>query len=218
MLNRMQLELTTGQEETRERAAAFARELVAPAAAEIDEPASSRWRSCARPPRAAIWACRAGRVRRARGWTTSSYALAIEAVARASATMAVILAVHNSLVMRDHRPVRNDGPEAALAPAPGHGRNGRRVCALGGRCRHRRGEPADDGDAYFAAATARRPQGVGRQRRGCRHRAGLCRDRARRARPRRVGLPRAARSAGHPTRAGRRLARRARPRLRGPGA
>ena len=95
----MQLELTPGQEQARDQAAAFARELVAPAAADID--ASGEF------PMALL---REAASRGYLGMLTPgefgglaldhvSYVLAIEAIARASATMAVILAVHNSLVI-----------------------------------------------------------------------------------------------------------------------
>jgi len=94
----MQLELTPGQEQARDQAAAFARELVAPAAADID--ASGEF------PMALL---REAASRGYLGMLTPgefgglaldhvSYALAIEAIARASATVAVSLSVTNSLV------------------------------------------------------------------------------------------------------------------------
>ena len=93
-------------------------------------------------------AARAARVRR-QGLDHVSYALDIEAVARASATVAVILAVHNSLVcdVDRHGSARRD-QQAAVAAAPRDRRGPRRVCPLGGRCGHRRGQPADDRDAH----------------------------------------------------------------------
>ena len=94
----MDFRLTDEQQARRDEAAAFARDHVAPAAARIDE-------SGAFPAALVAEAARRGYL----GWLIPTgdggagashlaYALAIEAVARASATMAVILAVHNSLV------------------------------------------------------------------------------------------------------------------------
>jgi butyryl-CoA dehydrogenase len=95
----MRLELTIEQEAFQAEATEFAREYVAPEAARIDESgafpltligeAASRGYLGLLAPREFGGAAR----------DHVSYALAIEAVARASATVAVILAVHNSLVV-----------------------------------------------------------------------------------------------------------------------
>jgi butyryl-CoA dehydrogenase len=94
----MQLELTPAQIAFRDSAAAFAREVVAPRAAAIDETgvfpldviraAGSRGLCGVTIP--AAWG--------GAGRDYVSYALAIEAIARASATVAVSLSVTNSLV------------------------------------------------------------------------------------------------------------------------
>jgi alkylation response protein AidB-like acyl-CoA dehydrogenase len=94
----MHLELTAEQEAAREQAAAFARELVASAAADIDAtggfPVTLLREAGARGYLGMLVPRQFGGL----GADHVSYALAIEAIARASATMAVILAVHNSLV------------------------------------------------------------------------------------------------------------------------
>jgi butyryl-CoA dehydrogenase len=94
----MQLELRPEQEHARERAAAFARELVAPKAADIDAsgefPVTLLREAAARGYHGMLVPNDYGGL----GADHVSYALAIEAIARASATMAVILAVTNSLV------------------------------------------------------------------------------------------------------------------------
>ncbi len=94
----MILELTPAQAAFRESMHAFAREVVAPRAAAIDESgefpldmiraAASRGLAGATIPQA--WG--------GAGLDYLSYVLAIEAIARASATVAVSLVVHNSLV------------------------------------------------------------------------------------------------------------------------
>src|SRR5262245_11627509 len=94
----MQLELKPEQEQARERAAAFARELVAPRAADIDAggefPVALRREAASRGYHGMLVPSEYG----GQGTDHVSYALAIEAIARASATVAVILAVTNSLV------------------------------------------------------------------------------------------------------------------------
>jgi butyryl-CoA dehydrogenase len=94
----MHLELTAEQEAAREQAAAFAGELVAPAAADIDAtggfPVALLREAAARGYLGMLVPRDFGGL----GADHVSYALAIEAIARASATLAVILAVHNSLV------------------------------------------------------------------------------------------------------------------------
>ena len=94
----MRLEFTAEQTAFAESAAAFARDRVAPAAAAIDEegrfPTALVKEAAARGYLGMLVPVDAG----GQGVDHVSYALAIEAIARASATMAVILAVHNSLV------------------------------------------------------------------------------------------------------------------------
>jgi alkylation response protein AidB-like acyl-CoA dehydrogenase len=94
----MDFRLSDEQQARRADAEGFARDHVAPAAARIDESAMF-------PEALVVEAARRGYLglliaREAGGAGAShlGYALAIEAIARASATMAVILAVHNSLV------------------------------------------------------------------------------------------------------------------------
>ena len=94
----MHLELSPDQAACQSTAASFAHDHVAPAAAHIDE--SGEFPS-ALVAEAAARGYLGLRVAKEFGGTALdhvSYALTIEAVARASATVAVILAVHNSLV------------------------------------------------------------------------------------------------------------------------
>ena len=94
----MHLELTPAQEAFRTEVQAFARERVAPKASEIDEsnafPVSLVWEAASR----GLLGITIPREHGGLGHDHVGYALAIEAVARASATVAVILAVNNSLV------------------------------------------------------------------------------------------------------------------------
>jgi len=94
----MQLEPTPAQEAFRKEAEAFARERVAPKAAEIDEsnafPVSLMWEAASR----GLLGITIPRQHGGLGHDHVSYALGIEAIARASATIAVILTVSNSLV------------------------------------------------------------------------------------------------------------------------
>src|SRR5262245_11981503 len=94
----MRLELTKEQEEVRERAATFARERVAPAAADIDASGEFPVRLLGEAAVHGYHGMLIPREFGGLGRDHVSYALAIEAIARASATMAVILAVTNSLV------------------------------------------------------------------------------------------------------------------------
>ena len=94
----MHLELTPAQEAFRAEVEAFARERVVPQAAEIDEsnafPVSLVWEAASR----GLLGITIPREHGGLGHDHVAYAVAIEAIARASATVAVILSVSNSLV------------------------------------------------------------------------------------------------------------------------
>ena len=94
----MHLDMTPAQEAFRTEVEAFARERVKPKAAEIDEsnafPVSLVWEAASR----GLLGITIPREHGGLGHDHVGYALAIEAVARASATLAVILTVSNSLV------------------------------------------------------------------------------------------------------------------------
>jgi butyryl-CoA dehydrogenase len=94
----MNFDLTPAQEVFRRETAAFARERVAPSARDIDEsnafPVSLIWEAASR----GLLGITIPREHGGLGHDHVSYALGIEAVARASATVAVILTVSNSLV------------------------------------------------------------------------------------------------------------------------
>lgn len=94
----MHLDLTAAQTAVAADAAAFAREHVAPHAAVIDETGVFPLDVIRHAAAHGYLAMRVPSAIGGRGVDRVSYALAIEAVARASATVAVILAVHNSLV------------------------------------------------------------------------------------------------------------------------
>ena len=93
-----------------------------------------------------------------------SYVLAIEAVARASATVAASLVVTNSLVAELIAHAGRDAQKERWLRATGSGRGDRGVRAVGARRRHRRGQPADDGRASGDRLPDHRPEGLGGQR------------------------------------------------------
>lgn len=94
----MHLELTPAQVAAAADADAFARDVVAPEAAGIDETGLFPLAVVRQAAARGYLGMRAPTSVGGRGLDHVAYALAIEAIARASATMAVILAVHNSLV------------------------------------------------------------------------------------------------------------------------
>ena len=102
-----------------------------------------------------------------------SYALAIEAIARASATVAVSLVVHQLARRRADRARRPRAAEGAVAPHARDRRGDRRLRAVGARRRHRRRQPADDRRAEERRRLPhQRTQGLGRQC-GCRRRVAI---------------------------------------------
>jgi butyryl-CoA dehydrogenase len=94
----MRLELTDEQRAFRDEVEAFAARDVAPRAAAIDERDEYPRDLVARAAALGLMGATVSREWGGGGRDYVSYALAIEAVARASATLAVILAVNNSLV------------------------------------------------------------------------------------------------------------------------
>jgi len=94
----MHLELTPAQAVVAAEVEAFARDVVAPAAAGIDETGTFPLALVRQAGSHGYLGMRAPASAGGRGLDHVAYVLAIEAIARASATMAVILAVHNSLV------------------------------------------------------------------------------------------------------------------------
>jgi alkylation response protein AidB-like acyl-CoA dehydrogenase len=94
----MDFRLTAEQQARRDQADVFAREHVAPAASRIDESGAFPAALVAEAARRGYLGLLVPREDGGEGASHLGYALAIEAIARASATMAVILAVHNSLV------------------------------------------------------------------------------------------------------------------------
>jgi butyryl-CoA dehydrogenase len=94
----MRLELTSQQEAFRAQVARFAEEIVAPQAAAIDERDEFPRELVAEAARIGLLGVTAPREAGGLGLDYVSYALAIEALAHASATLAVIAVVNNSLV------------------------------------------------------------------------------------------------------------------------
>jgi alkylation response protein AidB-like acyl-CoA dehydrogenase len=95
----MHLELTPPQVAFRDEVTAFARERVAPAAAYLDERGEYPTAIVREAAARGFLGWRASRAEGGAGLDQATYALGIEAIARTSATVSVILAVHNSLVI-----------------------------------------------------------------------------------------------------------------------
>jgi alkylation response protein AidB-like acyl-CoA dehydrogenase len=95
----MHLELTPAQIAFRDEVTAFARDRVAPAAAYVDERAEYPSALVREAAAKGFLGWRAPVAEGGAGLDQVTYALGIEAIARASATVSVILAVHNSLVI-----------------------------------------------------------------------------------------------------------------------
>ncbi len=104
----MDFDLTPEQAALQAEAEAFARERVAPEAARIDETGEFPSSLIADAAARGYLGLRVPADYGGRGADQVSYVLAIEAIARASATVAVILAVHNSLVAEAIRRAGSD--------------------------------------------------------------------------------------------------------------
>ena len=151
----MILELTAEQKAFQTAIEQFAREIVAQRAAGIDK--SGEFPADVMHAAGAARTARRHDSRRpgaALGRDYVSYALAIEAIARASATVAVSLSVTNSLVAEVIAHAGRDPQTRAVAAAARARRGDRRLRAVGARRRHRRGEPADARRCKTATATA----------------------------------------------------------------
>jgi butyryl-CoA dehydrogenase len=112
----MHLELTDAQAAVSAEVEAFAREFVAPDAARIDETGAFPLDLVRQAASRGYLGMRAPASLGGRGLDHVAYALAIEAFARASATMAVILAVHNSLVCDTLAFAGTDAQQASWLP------------------------------------------------------------------------------------------------------
>lgn len=105
----MDLDLNPSQRAFLDDVETFAREKVAPAAAAIDQSAMFPRELVAEASRVGLLGVTVPPAYGGAGQDTVTYALAIERVARASATLAVILVVQNSLVVE---PILREGTEA----------------------------------------------------------------------------------------------------------
>ena len=124
---------------------AFARDRVAPAAAAIDESGEYPRALVAEAAALGLMGVTIPKDAGGAGRDYVSYALAMEAVSQASATLAVILSVNNSLVaepiLERGSPAQRERWLRALAT----GEVDRRVCAVGGQRRIGCGESGGDG-------------------------------------------------------------------------
>jgi alkylation response protein AidB-like acyl-CoA dehydrogenase len=134
----MNFALTPEQEAFVDEARRFARERVAPAAARIDESGEYPRDLVTAAGALGLMGVTIPRALGGAGRDTVTYALAVEAVALASATLSVILTVNNFTCRRAARRVRLGRAEAAVALATGVRPVGRRVRALRGASRIRR--------------------------------------------------------------------------------
>ena len=211
----MILELTAEQKAFQQQIEQFAREIVAQRAAGIDKSGEFP---------ADVMHAAAGQgllgVTIPKAWgglgkDYVSYALAIETIARASATVAVSLSVTNSLVAEVIAHAGRDAQrERWLRPA-GDRRGDRRLRAVGAGRRHRRRQSADQSGERGRRLHDHRQESLGRQRG---RRRGRDRLRAHASRPARPGYHRVPGADGHrrdQANRARRFARRARPRLHG---
>ncbi len=174
----MDFDLTDEQRAFQQAVSDFAADRVAPRAARIDETGEFPRDLVAGSAALGLMGVTVPPQWGGAGRDYVSYALAIEAVARASAVVAVIAAVNNSLVAEPIAEFGSDGAERNLAAAARSGRGDRRVRALRGARRLRRREPADGRRAGRRRLRHQRAQGLGRQRRGRGRRDRVCRDEA----------------------------------------
>ena len=150
----MILDLTAEQQAFKASIERFAREVVAPRAAAIDERGEFPLDVIRAAAPHGLLGVTIPTAWGGAGRDYVSYALAIEAIARASATVAVALSVTNSLVAELRRARRPRPAERAVAAPARHRRGDRRVRALGAGRRHRRGQSEDEGGQGRRTATA----------------------------------------------------------------
>ncbi len=160
MTPRMVLELTSEQIAFRESVEQFARETVAPRAAAIDESGEFSLDVVRAAARRGLLGATIPKGWGGAGLDYLSYVMAIEAIAGASATVAVSLVVHNSLVAEVNRACGWSAPQGAVAAKAGRGRGDWRVRPVGTRRRHRRGEPEDKGHQKEHRISADRSQSL----------------------------------------------------------
>ena len=154
----MILELTDAQKAFQQQVAQFAPTRVAPRAAAIDEQGAFPRDLVREAASLGLMGVTVGGEWGGAGKDYVSYALAVEALANASAVVAVIAAVNNSLVVEPIARFGSDAQKQTWLPAARVRRGARRIRAVRGTCRVRRGEPADGRAARRATAT-RSPAG-----------------------------------------------------------
>ena len=118
----MDFSLSSDQTEFLDRVRAFARERVAPQAAHIDASAAYPRELVAEAAALGLMGVTIPRAAGGAGRDYVSYAAAVEAIAHASATMAVILSVNNSLVTEPIQQFGTDAQRERWVPALASGR------------------------------------------------------------------------------------------------
>ena len=150
----MILELTSEQRAFKESIEQFAREIVAPRAAAIDKSGEFPTDVMHAAAGHGLLGVTIPKAWGGAGRDYVSYALAIEAIAKASATVAVSLSVTNSLVAEVIAHAGRDQQRERWLRQARDRRGDRRLRAVGARRRHRRGESADRRPSRRATATA----------------------------------------------------------------
>ena len=141
----MDFELTEEQRAFVDRVADFARARVAPAAASIDQSGTFPIDLVREAFALGLASVTVARDQGGGGRDYLSYALAIEAVARASATLAVILAVQNSLVVEPLERFGTSTQKEIWLTSPRERTGDRRVCPIRGAGRFGRCQSEDGG-------------------------------------------------------------------------
>ena len=140
----MFLELTPEQEAFKRTVEAFARDVVAPRAAAIDESGDYPLDVIRAAAERGLVGVTIPNAWGGAGRDYVSYALAIEAIARASATVAAALSVNNSLVAELIAYAGREQQKEQWLRRAGERRRDRGVRALGAERRERCGQSADD--------------------------------------------------------------------------
>src|SRR6185295_15027812 len=153
----MDFSLTPDQESFLQTIRTFARERVAPAAARIDETAEYPRELVAEASRLGLAGVTIPKEAGGAGRDYVTYALAMEAISQASATLAVILSVNNSLVaepLREHgSPLQRDRWLARLARGEAIGAFALSEANAGSDAANQETTARKEGDSYLISGT-----------------------------------------------------------------
>ena len=174
----MILELTDDQKAWQQEVKKFAASRVAPRAAAIDTTGEFPLDLVKEAAKLGLMCVTIPTTWGGAGRDYVSYALGVEAIAKASSVLAVIASVNNSLVAEPIAEFGSDSQKQQLAAEARQRRIARRFCALGRTGRVRRRESTDRCQARRPWLHDQRPQGLGCQRRGRGSRRGVCGDAA----------------------------------------